>query len=141
MFGLVRLFSILVALSCVTAAADAIPAPQSFRQEMAHHREWTNGLPEGPVQFVEIAPDGTPWVFSSGTWFNYRHERWERLGETTKKSDRFVLPDLGGHPLELNVPAQDVIQLLRNGATNYVATKRDLLVVAQGIQCRSVCWR
>ena len=133
-----RRFCFFAAFSAILRAADFTAAPQQFQQEIAHHRELTNGLPVGPVQLLELEPNGNPSVFVNGTWFTRRQERWEPLSTNDWKSDRFTVPEGVGVKI-VDLPARSVIQLLRFGSTNYVVTDRDLYAVVQG-SVQSLQW-
>lgn len=120
-------------------SADFTPAPQSFRQELARHRELTNGLPAGPVQLIEADASG-PRVFTAGGWREWRDGQWHEVpGLHVRGDDEFVFADHSGQPVRVALPWPKVIQVARHGATNYVALTDDLFTVVEG-RLESLGW-
>ena len=61
---------------CLGLATSRAAEPQEFFQEIARHREWTNGLPAGALTKVALA-DGTVLVrTASGKWFARNGNQW-----------------------------------------------------------------
>ncbi len=106
------------------------PIPQRFNQEVARHRELTNGLPAGPVQLIEIGPDGSPQVFVSHRWWRFTRDRWEWMfGVPESGPDVFQFPDGNGAGVRVPIPGKEVRQLLRRGDIQYVVTSTEVLRV------------
>ena len=106
------------------------PIFQRFNQEVARHRDLTNGLPAGPVQLIEIGPDGSPQVFVSNRWWRFTRDRWEWMfGVPESGADAFQFPDGNGAGVKVPVPGKDVRQLLRRGEIQYVVTSNEVVRV------------
>ncbi|MFM8617741.1 MAG: two-component regulator propeller domain-containing protein [Opitutaceae bacterium] len=58
-------------------SAAPVPAPQSFRQEVALHHESATGLPAGAIDEVTTATDGSVRVRAGGTWYARSDARWQ----------------------------------------------------------------
>ncbi len=122
-----------LALLFPRAIAAVSPLPQSFTQEIAHHRSRTNGLGTGAIQLLEVGADGTPRVFAAGHWSRWRGDHWEPMAEIPASGPgEFVFPGADGRPLRAPLPAAEVIQLLRQGPTNYLLTVRDPHLLQEG---------
>ncbi|MFM8338181.1 MAG: hypothetical protein ACKODK_21710 [Opitutaceae bacterium] len=63
--------------AAVLVSAAPVPAPQSFRQEVALHHEPAAGLPAGAIDEVAAATDGSVRVRAGGAWFARGEARWE----------------------------------------------------------------
>src|SRR5688572_8819742 len=111
-----RFFEIALCWSVLSSAfgSDFAAAPQEFRQEIARHRELTNGLP-GEVKLVMVV-DGKARALVGGQWLG-------RVGEGWKEVAGVKVPD----------GFDEAIQMLAVGKTNYVATARDVFSIVDGV--------
>ena len=50
-------------------AAEFEPAPQHFRQEIAHHFTANEDAPAGPVALLDCSGNGATRVFAAGQWY------------------------------------------------------------------------
>jgi hypothetical protein len=114
-------------------AADFVPAPQNFRQEIARAFTEKDGLSSAKVQLIDAAPDGIPRAFAAGNWHELRDGRWQvNTALSSPGNDVFVCPDADGHPLPVPVAWRDVRQIVRFGTTNYIAASHGLFTVIAG---------
>src|SRR5438477_10454316 len=121
-------------------AADFTLAPQRFHQEMAHIFTENNGLPSGPVQLVDAAPDGMIRAFSAGRWYELHGDRWSvNEALTSPDNNRFVFPNTGGKRIEVLIPWREVRQILHVGSTDFILAGEPL-VLAQG-KAASLGWK
>jgi hypothetical protein len=121
-------------------AADSIPAPQRFRQEIAERHTPANGLPDAEIQLIELSEDGEPRVFANGKWFQLLGGRWQSMPELAGRSDQeFVVPDVSGAPVTLSLPWREVNQVLRWKTNLWVATAADPFRVVEG-RAQSLGW-
>ena len=113
-------------------AADFTPAPQQFQQEVARHFVGSNGAPGGAVQLIECLPDGAIRAFASGSWYEFRQDRWTRQ-EALLESDpnQFVFSGRQQQPLRAPVPWREVRQLVRGPSSNWVVTSHRCLAVSE----------
>lgn len=107
-----RFFEIAFCWSVLSSVFAA--APQEFRQEIARHRELTNGLP-GKVKLVMVV-DGKARALVGGQWLGHVGEGWKEVPGVN-------LPD--GY--------DEAIQMLAMGKTYHVATARDVFSVVDGV--------
>jgi hypothetical protein len=111
------------------AAADVLPAKQIFQQERARHFSEADGFPGGPVQLLDVMLDGRVRAFA-GVWHEFTGEKWKAaLGRQT---DDFEFSDAEGKPVLVKARRGEVKQLLRFGATNFLATTKEVYSVAGG---------
>lgn len=123
-----------------SASAAVQPIPQRFLQEIAHHHTRTNGLPSGPIQLVEVAPDGVPRIFARSRWWTYRQERWEPLANLPESGPgEFRFPDADGRPQRAALPHAEIVQVLRQGARTYLITAREPFAWEDG-SVRNLGW-
>ena len=126
---------------CTSLAADFTPAAQQFQQEVAQHFTERDGAPTGPVQLVESTPGGTNRAFAAGKWYEFRCGRWNlNAGLRPQNDSQFVFAGQQGQPLEATIPWREVRQILRAGATNWVASPRLCLAVREGGDSVSLPW-
>src|ERR1017187_9583080 len=126
---------------CTSLAADFTPAAQQFQQEVAQHFTERDGAPTGPVQLVECTPGGTNRAFAAGKWYEFRCGRWNlNAGLRPQNDSQFVFAGQQGQPLEATIPWREVRQILRAGATNWVASPRLCLAVREGGDSVSLPW-
>ncbi len=111
-------------------SADLAPAPQQFRQEVAHRFTATNGLPQGPAQLLECAPTGLVRAFLGGHWYDLHQDHWLiKGGLAAPKDDDFVFYDATDREVTLKVPWREVRQILVAGAIRFVTTAREIFRV------------
>jgi len=126
---------------CASLAAEFTPATQQFQQEVAQHFSERDGAPTGPVQLVECAADGVTRVFASGQWYEFRSGRWSLNAALKPQHDRqFVFASQQGQPLEAAIPWREVRQIMRSGATNWVASPHLCFQVSEGGDTVSLPW-
>ena len=102
--------------------ADVQPAPQRFQQEVAQHFTEKEGAPAGPVALVDCAANGATRVFAAGQWHELQEGKWQVNAGLKPGSDtQFTFADSKGQPAQAPLPWREVRQVLRAGATNYVA--------------------
>jgi hypothetical protein len=130
----------LPALIGALRAAELVPAPQAFRQEVAVISELTNGLPAGPVQLLDAPPTGPVRAFTGGRWFVWRAPRWEALPELTPAGpEQFAFADAAGQPVRAALPWAEVRQVLRAQTETWLVTARAPFRVRAG-QLTSAGW-
>ena len=127
------LVSVVTFLSPVSRAAEVLPAPQQFRQEVALRHGTAQGLPSADVRLVDLATDGSPRVFAGGRWSGLADGRWSVLPALTPKSEReFVFADATGSPVTVALPWAEVKQVVRSGTTTWLVTDADAYLVRDG---------
>ena len=127
------LVSVVTFLSPVSRAAEVLPAPQQFRQEVALRHGTAQGLPSADVRLVDLAADGSPRVFAGGRWSGLADGRWSVLPALTPKSEReFVFADATGSPVTVALPWAEVKQVVRSGTTTWLVTDADAYLVRDG---------
>ena len=123
-------------------AGEFTPAPQAFRQEVASRFGEADGLPRGPVQLLDLAPGGPVRALAQGRWFEFNTGRWQEDAALTQKDDRafrFAGPE--GRPLSAPIPWREVRQVLREGASNLVASASQCFSVLPDGRTISLNWR
>lgn len=124
----------------LAAPAQSSPAPQRFRQEIAHHTGVFPGLVALPPQLLTGGNSDGVRVFSGGVW----HEL-ARPGAPAKQiiacenDESFSFPDAAGHPVKVAVPWRGVLQLLTAGTTHYVVHRTGIVAVA-GQRSETIAW-
>ena len=109
------------------------PIPQPFIQEVARRYSAGQGLPEGEIPLMEVAPGGVPRCFAQGRWYTLSGEQWKPLESVPACApDEFRFPGDDGSPVRIGVPWAGVRQLLRAGPWQYVATEQRPFLVAEG---------
>jgi hypothetical protein len=133
--------AILIFPFCTGWAAEFTPGAQRFRQEVAQKFTEDDGAPVGLVQLVECTPSGTKRVFAAGQWYEFQERRWH-LDTSLKATndDRFVFSDRQGHALAAPIPWRQVRQVLRAGATNWVAGQHSCVMGCEGGETVSLDW-
>ena len=117
----------LVLAHFTTSAADVIPVPQRFRQEIAHQYTDKEGLPRGPIQLLDCGPSGTVKAFVAGNWYGFQQNRWV-IQESLRpaKDNEFALSDRLGQEVRLEVAWRDVRQVVCRGSISYLALSRKI---------------
>lgn len=114
-------------------AADFTAGAQLFRQEIASRFSEKDGLPRGSIQCLDVGPNGAVRAFAGGRWYERREGRWmENEALAPRGLNGFAFGDAQGAPVHVDVPWRDVRQLVRFGATNFLATPGDPFVVVDG---------
>lgn len=114
-------------------AQNLQPIPQKFVQEVTQRFTADQGLPTGPVQLVEVAPDGTPRAFVQGRWYSLTGDRWIPVGNLPACAPgEFRFGDDSGRPVTVGVPWADVRQIVRDGERQYLALSRGIVLVLNG---------
>jgi hypothetical protein len=123
------------------SAADFQPAPQHFRQETAQQFDAVSGAPTGAVSLVDCAPDGVTRLFASGQWYDFDKGLWKMNALLKPASEsEFTFADKTGQPERVPLAWRQVRQLLRAGATNYVASEHVCLAVGESGLAASLEW-
>jgi hypothetical protein len=122
----------LVSLTPGRSATPSVPdAP--FPQEISVRIPIPDGTAPAGHSPVEVSPEGEPRFLLGGRWHAVRKQQWVPLSDlAASQSGEFVFPDLQGRPLRIDVPWADVIQVLRQGPTNWIATAKDPYLVIDG---------
>ena len=120
--------------SPLVTAADSLPVPDvPYPQEVALRPSPGDGFDPAHVQILEVTDEGRPRAFADGRWFVLRDGRWTAVPELTSRTrDEFVFPDADQHPVTVPLPWPEVIQVIRRGATNWIATPKDPFRVVDG---------
>ncbi len=134
-----------ITLSCffllLSFSTFAQTIPQRFIQEKAGHRVWTEGLPSGRVQLLEIGLENEVRVFMKGRWW-LKHpgsDNWVEAEGMTAGRGRFRFWDGAGRPVTVSLDPGDILQILRQGDSDWLITAADPYVVRQGTM-QSVGW-
>jgi hypothetical protein len=127
---------LLAALICspagsVSTAADFLPAPQHFDQEIALKFGAENGLPPGMAQLITCAPPGPVRVFLGGKWYEYQNQNWIQKGPVAISDEEFDFPDTSTRSVKVKIPWRTVHQLLLAGSDAYVVTDSELFRTAE----------
>jgi hypothetical protein len=122
-------------------AADFQPAPQQFGQEVARRFTGTNGVTAGAVALVDCIAGGVVRVFAAGQWYELQDRQWH-LAAALKQgtNSQFTYPDSKGQPAQAPLPWREVRQLLRAGATNFVAGEHACFAIPDGGMAASLGW-
>jgi hypothetical protein len=108
-------------------AADWVPAPQSFRQEIARHRELTNGFSQATAQWIEALPNQPVRVLIDGHWSEWRDSQWQPSAVLkSQASSSFTFAGGRGEPVTVPLAGREVRQILRFGITNFLGTANGL---------------
>jgi hypothetical protein len=136
--ALVRLGWLLAAAN--VSAAQSMPSPQLFRQEIATRFSKLDGLPDTGVQLVDLSPGGTPRVYAEGRWLELRDRRWyEMAGLVAQSENEFIVADSTDRPVNLSIPWREVRQVLRSKTNLWVATQSVPFAVVNG-RAQSLEW-
>src|SRR5262245_51443901 len=98
-------------VAVIAAEPDFSAAPQEFRQEIARHRDATNGLGSGAVKLL-MSVNGQARLLVGDQWFSRASEGWTRVSGPKGRAD-------GG----------EIIQIAPVGKTNFVATSHEIFSV------------
>lgn len=125
---------LLVLTGCATAlAADFLPAPQPFRQEVAQRFTTTNGPPSADVQLLDLAADGRHRAFAGGIWSEFRDGTWAPLDALKPRSEReFRFTDARSNAVTVPLPWKSVKQLVRTPKGTWLVTAADPYLVQDG---------
>ena len=124
---------------CSGLASDFTPAPQQFQQELALRFSQSDGAPPGAVQLIECPPGGPHRAFAAGQWYDFRDGHWRLDAALNQQTDNlFFFADRQGQPLKASIPWREVRQILRAGATNWLAGSHACLMVREGGDAVSV---
>lgn len=116
--------------ACLAEAADVVPAPQRFKQEIARSYTAAHGLPQEPVQLVHIGSAGRVMVFCDGRWFALDGETWHEIKELKPASEsEFVFPGTNGAPVKVPLPWRNVRQFVCKQDAAWVGTETNLVRV------------
>ena len=85
------------------------------------------------VRCLDAVPGSPVRAFGEGRWFEYVDGRWqENRALRAPNDDAFVFADPVGKPVKVAVAWREVRQILRFGATNYLATRAEPLAIISG---------
>ncbi|MFM7100943.1 MAG: hypothetical protein ACKO3N_07205, partial [Verrucomicrobiota bacterium] len=122
-------------------AAAWQPIPQAFKQEVARHRESTNGIPGGPVQLMDVPAPGQVVAFVGGRWYaaDPAGERWTvNPAWDPAAPGEFRVPPPSGRARSVAVPWAEVRKVLRGGIRAWVASADRLTEVSPDSEPRPV---
>lgn len=121
--------------------ANFTPAPQSFRQEVGSRFAKTNGSPSGPMQLLDLGPDGSVRTFGGGQWYELRDAQWQAKPALSSATDStFVFAGTDGEPVTAPIPWREARQLLRAGSSNIVASASQCWSVTADGRATSLGW-
>jgi hypothetical protein len=121
------------ALAASAGAAEVTPAPQAFRQETARRFTAVDGLPDGPLQHLHLATDGSPRACTGGVWHEFRNGSWHPApGSAAPAGPAFSFPSPDGGYERTAFATAEVIDFAAAGPQRLVATARDLLLLGEG---------
>lgn len=122
----------LVSLTLGRAATPSAPdAP--FPQEVSLRFPQPDPVLGSTFSLVEVSRESGPRFLLGGRWYAARNQQLIPIPElAASQSAEFVLPDLQGRPLRIDVPWAEVIQIVRQGPTNWIATAKDPYLVIDG---------
>lgn len=122
-----------VTLLAAVNAAVPTPIPNRFKQETARHFTVADGLPSNAVQLIDLDPGQPPRVFAGGRWAELREDRWGFVPVlVAASSNQFTLAGQRGEPVTVDIPGEDVLQILRHDGHQILVTATDLLRVVDG---------
>ena len=122
-------------------AADFQPAPQQFLQEIARRFTGKDGAPTGPVALVDCAVGGAVRVFAEAQWHEFHDGQWQANTALKPGTDaQFSYADSKGVPAKAPLRWREVRQVLRGGATNFVAGAHACLSIPEGGEPVSLSW-
>jgi len=129
------LFSLLPGNAAIPTAPD-VPFPQEITLRLP--------IPEGaqPTEssLAEVSPQGEPRFLLGDRWYGVRQEKLVPLPAlAAAQPSEFVFPDLQGEPIRVNIPWREVVQILRQGRTNWIATAKDPYLVTD-VGASTVGW-
>src|SRR5258706_16416423 len=85
---------------CGSPAAEVLPAPQQFRQEIASHFALNQ-----PVQLIDCLADGRVLALVEGAWLELQQDVWRANPVLAQRQpDHFVFASAAGTALEAGVP-------------------------------------
>lgn len=122
----------LLALATAGLAAEFKPAPQEFRQEIAHRWPLPATAPGG-FTVADVAPDGSVRLADGKQWYVLRNDRLEVVPSPTSagKDSSEIL--IGNTSRTVPVPLAEIRQLQRQGDTVWLATSKGAVrVTASG---------
>lgn len=128
-----RALSTILLFHCLSGllAAEFLSAAQRFRQEISQRYTEADGLPKD-AHLVEIAGESAR-VFGEGSWFELTGSEWRMIeGLASKGENEFVVADLEGKPLALQIPWGDVRQVLRSTNSLWISTGQNVFYVEDG---------
>ena len=121
----------LAAVLASPAPAAPAPAPQLFQQETASHFSQADGAPLGPVQLLDSARPELLRAFVGGKWFECRENRWAPSPQFDPANDTlFTCANSQGQNLEVPLPWREVRQIVRAGASTWVAGSHSCLSIS-----------
>src|SRR4051794_26251807 len=95
------------------SAPSVTPAPQRFRQEIAHQFTEKEGIPTNDVRLVECGKGGTVRAFAGGKWYQHRDGKWQVSAELSPTSEReFAFADGRGQRVNVGLSWADIRQIL-----------------------------
>ena len=85
------------------------------------------------MALVDCTVSGPIRVFAAGQWYDFQNGRWQLNATLKPGSDtQFTFADSKGQPAQAPLPWREVRQLLRGGATNFVAGNHACFAVPEG---------
>lgn len=125
-------FTALLALAATASAAEFKPAPQEFRQEIAHRWRLPASAPGG-FTLADIAPDGSVRLADGKQWYVLRNDRLEVVPSPTNAGKDSSEVIIGNTSRTVPVPLAEIRQLQRQGDVVWLATSKGAVrVTASG---------
>jgi hypothetical protein len=108
-------------------AARFVPAHQRFLQEQSENFVGATGLPNGPVQLLDLGSEGQLRAFSGGSWSTYSDPHWTPESALKSKSaGEFTFAGRSVTPITVPLPWTDVQQLVRAGDVVWLTTSNTI---------------
>ncbi len=113
--------------AAAAAAVDALPqADAPYPQEITRRLESTPSAGLG-FQGVEVGDNGEARAWNASGWFRPEGAHWKAVAEwRVDAPGAWVFPSTRGTAVRLPVAGAEVVQVLRAGATTWVASRREV---------------
>ncbi|HEV2209190.1 MAG TPA: hypothetical protein VG167_10475 [Verrucomicrobiae bacterium] len=130
-----------VPVACAAPSLAVGPAPQEFLQEIARAFTQADGAPTGRVQLIECLAEGTCRAFAGGAWYEVSNGTWRVNHSLVQAADEsFVFPGNQNLRAQVALPWREVRQVMRRGATTWVATAHACFELAGSGPAISLNW-
>lgn len=127
-FAAIPLFGALFTMN----GAEFSVAPQQFKQEISERFTEKDGLPNGPIQLLDLDDSGVMRVFAGGRWYESLDGAWRENETLRPAASEFAFANRNGQTTKVAVPWREVTQLIRHAERIYLATPSDPFLVADG---------
>jgi hypothetical protein len=131
---------LLIAAPSTPAAAPPTTPDRPFPQDVALRLSLPDGITTTECSLVDISPEGEPRFLVGGGWYAVREKRLVAVPElAASQPGEFVFPDDQGRAIRVDLPWNEVRQILRRGTQHWLATPKDPWVVVDG-KASTVGW-